>query len=84
MPALTEESRKQIVKQAMAKAEDSKIEIRSIRQDFFKQIKKMNTGKELSDDEAKRLETEADKDIKSYIEKIDEIVDKKQKEIMSI
>ncbi len=84
IPSLTEERRKEIVKQAGEKIEETKITIRNIRQDAFKDIKKLKTDKQISEDDAKRLEKQIQDTVdKSQLE-IEEIFKAKEKEIMTV
>jgi len=83
IPMLTEERRKDLVKQVKAEAENSKIGIRNLRKDANENIKKLkNDG--LSEDEAKGGEDKVQKMIDSFIVKVDEITADKEKEIMTV
>jgi len=84
VPALTEERRKLIVKQAGEKSEDAKIALRSIRQDAMKDLKRKKEAKEVSDDDVKRVEKGIDDDMASFNAKIDEAFRMKEKEILTI
>jgi len=84
VPALTEERRKLIVKQASEKAEEAKIALRSIRQDAMKDLKRKKEAKEVSDDDVKRVEKGIDDDMASFNAKIDEMFRTKEKEILTI
>ena len=84
VPPLTEERRKQIVKQAGEKVEETRISLRSVRQDAFKDIKRRKDAKEFSEDDAKRLEKEIDKLISDSNTQIDEVFKNKEKEILTI
>lgn len=81
IPALTEESRKILTKEAKDKAENGKIKIRNIRQNANTQIKK---EKDLSDDEKKSLETDIQNIVNEYNKKIDNKLELKNKDIMTI
>ena len=70
-PALTEERRKEIVKQIKKMAEDAKVAVRNVRRDAMDALKKMKNDKELSEDEHAVCEKEIDKVITEAIEKID-------------
>ena len=83
-PALTEERRREIVKQIKKMAEDSKIAIRNIRRDAMDGLKKMKNNKELSEDEHAGCEKEVDKVISDSIEKIDKLLADKEKDIKSV
>jgi ribosome recycling factor len=83
VPALTEERRRQMVKQAKSEAEDTKVGIRNIRRsanDEAKNLKKDGTP----EDEVKRLEDEIQKLTDKYIKKVDELADAKEKDMMAV
>lgn len=84
VPSLTEERRKQIVKQLGDKVEDCRISVRNVRQDALKDAKNAKNNKELSEDDYKRVEKEFDKTVSDYQVKIDEITKAKEKEILTI
>ncbi len=83
-PALTEERRKELVKQIKKMAEDSKVAIRNIRRDGMDALKKMKNNKELSEDEHAVCEKDIDKLISESIEKIDKLCSEKEKDILSV
>lgn len=83
-PVLTEERRKELVKQVKKMAEDSKIAIRNIRRDSMDALKKMKNNKELSEDEHATCEKEIDKVISESVDKIDKLCAEKEKDIMSV
>ncbi len=83
-PALTEERRKELVKQIKKMAEDAKVAVRNVRRDSMDAIKKMKNNKELSEDEHALCEKEIDKAISGSIEKIDKLCQEKEKDIMSV
>lgn len=84
VPPLTEERRHYLVKQTAEKLEEARIAFRNIRQDAFKDIKHKKESKELSEDEAKRLEKAIDDFVAKSNSKIDEIFKSKEKEILTI
>ena len=84
VPALTEERRKQIVKQTSEKVEEAKIALRNVRQDAFKEIKRLKDAKEISEDDQKRSEKSIDEKITGLNAKIEEIFKQKEKEILTI
>lgn len=84
VPPLTEERRKQLVKQSGEKVEEIRIALRSIRQDGLKDAKRKKDAKELSEDDVKRVEKEFDKLMSEYQEKIDSIFKAKEKDILTI
>ena len=83
-PALTEERRKELVKQVKKMAEDSKVAVRNIRRDGMDALKKMKNNKELSEDEHASCEKEIDKVISEAIEKIDKLLADKEKDIVTV
>jgi len=84
IPQLTEERRKQLVKQVHKRGEEAKIAIRNIRRDENEEMKKLEKEQHLSEDETKRSLDEIQKITDSYIKKIDEIVAHKEEEIMEV
>ncbi len=84
VPPLTEERRKLLVKQTGEKVEDARITLRTIRQDAYKEIKRLKDGKELSEDDAKRAEKAVDDSVATYNGKIDDAFKAKEQEILKI
>lgn len=84
IPPLTEERRKQLVKTIKKFAEDSKIAVRNIRRDINEEIKKLEKEKHISEDETKKSLDEIQKLTDSYVKKIDELTNHKEKEIMEV
>ena len=84
VPSLTEERRRQLVKQTGDKVEEARIALRNIRQDALKEAKRKKENKELSEDDVKRIEKGIDDDITSYNSKIDVIFRAKEKDILTI
>jgi ribosome recycling factor len=84
IPQLTEERRKQLVKQVHKRGEEAKIAIRNIRRDENEEMRKLEKEQRLSEDETKRALDEIQKITDSYIKKIDEIVAHKEEEIMEV
>ena len=83
IPPLTEERRKQLVKQARAEGEDAKISIRNARRDVIEKLKKL-LKEGLPEDVEKDAEAEAQKIHDKYIKKVDEQLAEKEKEIMTV
>ncbi len=83
-PALTEERRKELVKQIKKMAEDSKVAVRNIRRDAMDALKKMKNNKELSEDEHASCEKEVDKTISESIDRIEKLCADKEKDILSV
>ncbi|HEY8278903.1 MAG TPA: ribosome recycling factor [Bdellovibrionota bacterium] len=84
VPALTEERRKELVKQCKKMAEESKVAIRNHRRDANEMLKKQEKEKQISEDEAKRGETEIQKKTDSAVAEVDKILGDKEKEILTI
>lgn len=80
VPPLTEERRIQLSKQAKAEGEDAKIGVRNDRKQAMQDLKKL----EISEDLLKSSEDEVQELTNSYIEKIDKILEVKEKEIMTV
>ncbi len=83
VPPLTEERRRDLVKQAKAEAEDAKIGVRNARKDANNEIKKLEK-EGTSEDMCKSAEDEVQNLTNSYIKKIDEILAVKEAEIMKV
>lgn len=83
-PELTEERRKELVKDVKKKGEAAKVAIRNIRRDANDAIKKENKAGDISDDEAKNSEDEIQKITDKYIAMIDSTIDDKTKEILTV
>ena len=82
-PELTEERRKELVKDVKKKGENTKVAVRNIRRDGNDAFKKLK-GTEVSEDEIKDLESELQKLTDKYIKDIDKLVDDKSKEVMTV
>lgn len=84
IPALTEERRREMVKQLGDKVEAARIALRNIRQDGLKDAKRKKDAKELSEDDVRAVEKEFDKLMSNYQAKIDEQFKAKEKEVLTI
>ena len=84
VPALTEERRKQLVRQASEKLEEARIALRNIRQDGIKDAKKMKEAKELSEDDLKMIEKEFDRLMNEFQGKLESAFKDKEKDILTI
>ena len=82
-PELTEERRKALAKDVKKKGDEAKVAIRNIRRDANEAFKKMNKNNELTEDDQKDLESQAQKMTDKYISDIDKAVEEKTKEIMT-
>jgi ribosome recycling factor len=83
-PELTEDRRKELVKDIKKKAENAKVAIRNIRRDANEIFKKQNKASEISEDEFKHLEDDVQKITDRHINEIDKIMDDKSKEILTV
>ena len=82
-PELTEDRRKELVKDVRKKGEAAKVAIRNIRRDGNDAFKKLK-GTEVSEDTIKDLEKELQKLTDKYVEKVDKAVEEKSKEVMTV
>jgi ribosome recycling factor len=83
-PELTEERRKELVKDVKKKAENAKVAIRNIRRDANELFKKQSKASEISEDEFKHLEDDVQKLTDRYILEVDKIMEDKSKEILTV
>ena len=83
-PELTEERRKELVKDVKKKGENAKVAVRNIRRDANDSLKKLNKASEMTDDELKQSENEVQKMTDKYIAQIDQVIDSKSQEIMTV
>ena len=81
-PELTEERRKDLVKEVKKKAEECKVAVRNIRRDGNEAFKKI--AKEISEDEVKQLEEELQKITDKYIKEVDKLTEAKSAEILTV
>lgn len=82
-PELTEERRKDLVKEVKKKAEESKVAVRNIRRDGNEVFKKL-AKQDVSEDEVKELQDKLQKMTDNYIKDIEKLMDEKSKEIMKV
>ncbi len=84
VPMLTEERRKEFVKMCKKIAEDSRIAIRNVRRDHNEVLKKVEKDEHLSEDDRKRGEADIQKLTDKFIKNVDDVLEKKEKEVMEI
>lgn len=84
MPALTEETRRDMQKLARSEAENSRVSIRNIRRDMLSDIKDLAKEKEISEDEERRAGDDIQKITDKFIATIDENLEKKENELMAV
>ena len=80
IPPLTEDRRKELVKMVKGMAEDAKVSVRNARHDSLELLKDAN----LPEDEEKNIETEIQNSVNKYNKKIEELLDEKEKDLMSV
>ncbi len=83
-PELTEERRKELVKDVKKKAESAKVAVRNVRRDANDGFKKQNKASEITEDDLKKLEDEIQKLTDKFVGQIDKIMEAKSKEIMTV
>ncbi len=81
-PPLTEQTRKQLVKELKSNSENNKVAIRNIRRDIITQLEKLEKEGLITEDELKRKQEEVQKLTDKYIVKIEEVIKEKEKQIM--
>ncbi len=84
IPTLTEERRKEIVKQVHKRGEEAKVAIRNIRRDTNEEMKKIEKEEHVSEDETKKAIEEIQKVTDAFIKKVDDTVAHKEKELMEV
>ncbi len=83
-PELTEDRRKELAKDIKKKGEETKVAIRNIRRDAVDKIKKMEKASEITEDDLKDGEEQVQKATDEAIKKVDNVVENKTKEIMTV
>jgi ribosome recycling factor len=84
IPSLTEERRKDIVKQCRSKGEEHKVAVRNERRDANELLKEYQKDSQITEDELKKGTERVQKEIDGSIARIDEVVGKKEKEVMEV
>ena len=84
MPALTEETRQNYIKQARSEAENSRVSIRNIRRDANQTVKDKQQASEISEDELRRIEDLIQKETDKYISIIDSELKNKESDLLEI
>ena len=83
-PQLTEERRKELIKQVRKYAEDAKVAMRNIRRDGMDYVKNLKKKSEITEDEQKKAEKDLQDLLDKFIKKVDEALAAKEKELMAI
>jgi ribosome recycling factor len=84
LPAVTEDRRKDLVKQVHKRAEESKVSIRNVRRDAQDELKKLQKDQHLSEDDVKRAQERLQKLTDQYISETDHTAQAKEKEILEV
>jgi ribosome recycling factor len=84
IPQLTEDRRKDLVKQAKGKGEDAKVAIRNVRRKAVDELKRIQKDGEAGEDEVLRAEKEIDKTTADYVHQVDELVKHKESELLEV
>ena len=83
-PMLTEDRRKELVKQVKKYAEDAKVAMRNIRRDGMDYVKKLKKNSEITEDDQKKAEKDLQDLLDKYIKKVDDACATKEKELMAL
>ena len=83
-PPLTEERRREMVKQVKRMGEDAKVGIRSVRREANDTLKKLEKDKDITEDEQKRGEKEIQDLTDDYVARVDKVIEEKEKDLMEI
>jgi ribosome recycling factor len=83
-PMLTEDRRKELVKQVKTYGEEAKVVVRNVRREYIDKMRASNKKKELTDDSLKEYEEEVQKITDKFIKTVDDTCAKKEKELMEI
>jgi len=84
IPQLTEERRRDLVKQAKAKGEDAKVSVRNIRRRAMEELHRIKKDGEAGEDEVSRAEKELDKSTAQYVSQIEDLVKHKEGELLEV
>src|SRR3984957_15225004 len=84
VPQLTEERRRELVKQAKAKGEDARVSVRNIRRKAMEELHRIRKDGEAGEDEVARAEKDLDKTTHQYVTQIDELVKHKEGELLEV
>ncbi|MEC4889994.1 MAG: ribosome recycling factor [Nitrospira sp.] len=84
LPPLTEERRKELGKICKKHGEDAKVQIRGFRRDANEELKKLQKDSKLTEDELRKAEQDTQKLTDNYVQKIDDVIKKKEQEILEV
>jgi ribosome recycling factor len=84
MPMLTEETRKNYIRQARAEAETAKVSVRNIRRDVLGDVKELQKDKEISEDQERKAQDDVQKITDGFVARIDKALQQKEADLMEI
>lgn len=84
LPPLTEERRNEFASLVSKLSEESRVAIRTLREDVWKEVNKMEKNSDLTEDDKYKAEEELNKIVKQYNDKVEEMSDKKEKELKTV
>jgi len=84
LPELTEERRRDLVKQVKKLSEECKVAVRTIRRDAVEQVKKQKKNGDLTEDDQKQIEAEVQKVTDAQIKEVDRLLTEKEKELLTV
>ena len=84
LPPLTEERRKELIKVCKKHGEEVKVQVRGYRRDGNDELKKLQKDAKLTEDELRKSEAEIQKITDQYVQKIDDVLKKKESEILEV
>jgi ribosome recycling factor len=84
IPPLTEERRRDLVRLVNNRAEEARVAIRNVRRDLMKDLREFEHEKLISEDDRKSGEEELQKLTNAWVERVDDTIDRKQREIMEV
>ncbi|MCE3026836.1 MULTISPECIES: ribosome recycling factor [unclassified Salinicola] len=84
MPPLTEETRRNYIKQARAEAENARVAVRNVRRDANSDLKSLLKDKEITEDDERRGEEEVQKLTDKYVSEIDKLLESKEHDLMQV
>jgi ribosome recycling factor len=84
IPQLTEERRRELVKQAKSKGEDAKVSVRNVRRRAMEELHRIRKDGDAGEDEVARAEKDLDKSTHTYVTQIDDLVKHKEGELLEV
>lgn len=84
LPMLTEETRKNFIKQARAEAENGRVAVRNVRRDVLSDVKALLKDKAIGEDDDRRAQDEIQKITDKYIAEVDKALAEKEKDLMTV